>query len=229
MASRHLVPTLLALTLAAVAGWTPANAAAGGRGSCGATDYVHAGLVSDTAQRGIAATIRVVSRPGLRSGHVAAWIGVGGEGVGANGANVWFQAGLSQEAGGALSLYYEVARPGADTEYVKIRDGVASDASYRLVVLESRYRPGWWAAFQDWTRITPWISLPGSHGAWRPVATAESWDGGSDVCNTFAFRFSDVLTASAPKVWSPIAGAPVWSPGTRVDRFPAGFLAVGRP
>jgi hypothetical protein len=42
------------------------------------------------------------------------------------------------------------------------------------------------------------IYLPGSTARWRPIATAEAWDGGSGVCNRFAFRFERVEVASAP-------------------------------
>jgi hypothetical protein len=32
---------------------------------------------------------------------------------------------------------------------------------------------------------------------WRPIATAESWNGGQPVCNRFGFRFDGISVASA--------------------------------
>jgi cell division septation protein DedD len=39
------------------------------------------------------------------------------------------------------------------------------------------------------------VYLPGSHGTWRGVATAESWGGGMRVCNKYAYRFRRVAVA----------------------------------
>ena len=36
--------------------------------------------------------------------------------------------------------------------------------------------------------------LPGSHRRWTATAVAESWDGGSPVCNRFRFAFGELAT-----------------------------------
>jgi hypothetical protein len=40
--------------------------------------------------------------------------------------------------------------------------------------------------------MTDPIVLPGSHRIWKPIATAESWNGGVETCNSFGFRFERV-------------------------------------
>ena len=43
------------------------------------------------------------------------------------------------------------------------------------------------------------IYMPGSHHRWAPIATAESWDGGTaGQCNGFLYRFRQVSIAQAP-------------------------------
>ena len=42
------------------------------------------------------------------------------------------------------------------------------------------------------------VYLPGSHGAWRPMATTETWGAGSFVCNRFSYRFGSVSVATRP-------------------------------
>jgi len=42
------------------------------------------------------------------------------------------------------------------------------------------------------------VYLPGSHGAWRPLATTETWGAGSFVCNRFSYRFGSVSVATRP-------------------------------
>ena len=89
-------------------------------------------------------------------------------------------------------------------------------------------RSGWWRVWVDGRPVTKPISLPGSHGVWEPTATAESWDGGVQVCNRFNYRFSDVSVATRPGgVWRPLAMASVLqAPGYRVvGRTLAGFVA----
>jgi hypothetical protein len=68
--------------------------------------------------------------------------------------------------------------------------------------------------------MTRAIYLPGSHGAWRPVATAESWagDSGGGTCNAFAFRFQQIRVATRPGgAWRPIQGRVLADAGYRVE------------
>ncbi len=45
--------------------------------------------------------------------------------------------------------------------------------------------------------MTEPVLLEKSTKRWRPIATAESWNGGQAVCNAFAFRFDGVGVATA--------------------------------
>ena len=38
----------------------------------------------------------------------------------------------------------------------------------------------------------------GRTGLWKPIATAETWNGGTGSCNRFAFRFGGVAVALSP-------------------------------
>ncbi|HEX3055633.1 MAG TPA: hypothetical protein VHP82_05775, partial [Gaiellaceae bacterium] len=62
----------------------------------------------------------------------------------------------------------------------------------------------------------------GSHDRWAPIATAESWDGGtSGQCNGFLYRFDTVSIAHAPGGgWRPLSSSasPISSTTTRVRR-----------
>jgi hypothetical protein len=78
--------------------------------------------------------------------------------------------------------------------------------------------------------MTERIYLPGSHGAWRPLATAESWNGDSlGTCNAFAFRFERIRVATRPGGgWTPIRGRVLADAGYRVKReHRTALLAVG--
>jgi hypothetical protein len=48
----------------------------------------------------------------------------------------------------------------------------------------------------DGKPVSPVIVLPGSHGSQRPIATAESWDGGVIGCNRFSYRFTGLAAAT---------------------------------
>jgi hypothetical protein len=172
-----------------------------------------------------------VDAPRVSAGHVAAWVGVGGHGLGPGGSDEWIQAGIADVDGGDRAAYYEVALPGAEPRAVVFRRHLAVGRRYRFTVRESRYRPGWWAAWLDGRRVTPWIHLAASHKAWRAVATAESLDDGADACNRFAFRFSSVLTRPSSDVaWRDIDARPLTSFGGRIlMRTEAGFVAARTP
>ena len=106
------------------------------------------------------------------------------------------------------------------------------DRSYRIAVLESRRERGSWRVWVNGAPLAKAIKLPGSHGAWRPVATTESWNGDVGACNGFAFKFSNVAVAHKPGgSWSAIEAEVLTSPGFRVTGWkgPASFVAAGGP
>jgi hypothetical protein len=208
-------PTLAALAaLVAVASALAASPRATGGSGCG-SGYTYAGLIATTPASGVSAQLSVVGAPQVYGGHVAAWIGVGGTGMGAGGKDAWLQVGLNSFADGTSSLYYEVTQNGQKPRLVTLAR-VVSGRSYHVGIIEVRNRPNMWRVWVDGTALTPPLSLPGSHGNWAPVATAESWDGGTSACNDYQYRFSN-LHVSSSDGWSAMR-RPNWfiDPGYRV-------------
>jgi len=175
-----------------------AAATAGGTASsaCGVPGYSYAGFQNARVAHGVRATVVPLAEPQVENGHVAAWVGVGERGEDAGRDGAWIQIGFSAFPDGANRIYYEVKQPGAEPRYTEIAAGVPVGAKYRLAVLETR-RPGWWRAWITGNPASAPIYLAGSSGRWRPVVTAETWDGGERVCNRFAYRFEAVAVAAA--------------------------------
>jgi hypothetical protein len=173
--------------------------------------------------------LTALTEPAVANGHVAAWVGVGGAGQGPGGSDAWLQVGLSAVAGVDDSgLYYEVVRPGKPPRYTFLGD-VRPGEAHDVAVLEVAGRPGTWRVWVDGKARTAAIALPGSSGRWRPIATAETWDGGRRVCNRFDFSFARVRVAGRPGgSWRPFVGAERFQdPGYRVvRRSPSSFRAT---
>jgi hypothetical protein len=171
----------------------PANAA------CGSSGYAYAGLGASSRAYGVAAHLQTVATPEVMSGHVAGWVGVGGPGSGPNGTNEWIQVGFSAFPGSPFSsLYYEVARPNGAPQYHEIASDLPPGSERKVAVLELAGRRAWWRVFVDDRAVSEPVFLPGSHGAWRPLATTETWGAGSFVCNRFSYRFGSVAVATRP-------------------------------
>lgn len=226
---RSLSRALFAASAAACA--LAATAAGGDLASaaaavCGPSGYSYAGVVTQRGVHGVAATLTAQSAPQVRSGHVAAWIGVGGAGLGPGGTDAWVQAGISGFSDGRSELYVEVARPGARAVYRRIAPAAAREA-HAVSVAEVAGRPGWWQVSVDGRAATAPVFLPGSHGAWAPVATAESWDGGRPTCNRYDFRFDRLRVAAPTGGWQPARTAPVVDNGYRITPAgPGSFVAA---
>jgi hypothetical protein len=185
---------------------------------------------------GVSALITPLNAFDVISGHVAGWVGVGGPGEGPNGTNEWIQVGYSGFPSITGSdIYYEVAKPGRLPRYYPVAAGLPVGTLSKVTVLEIHGRPNWWRVWVNHKPVSPAIYLPASHGRWSPVATAESWDGGTGgACNTFLYRFRHVSVAHAPGGgWHQLTGGyPIRSAVTRLRRArgSAGFLAAeGRP
>jgi len=160
--------------------------------SAGVGTYSYGGAASRSAAGGVAATVTLVDVEHVRSGHVAAWVGVGGPGLGPGGSDAWIQVGVNGFPGGSTgNLYLEIKR-GAFYRYAHLADGVALGDRHRIAVLEDPSRPGWWRASVDGVSAGAPVRLPGSHGRWPAQIVAESWLESSTGCNGFAFRFSEV-------------------------------------
>jgi hypothetical protein len=187
--------------------------------ACASAAYSYAGVASIDARFGVSARITAVRKPDVLKGHVAAWVGVGGAGLGPGSTDEWLQVGISAKPGEDPALYYEVAQPDQAPRYVMLKGHLPLGKAYNVSVLESRARPGWWRVWVNGSRMTGRIHLPGSHGAWRPIATAESWNGdATGTCNSFAFRFQRISVATKPGGdWKPMNGRVLADTGYRVQ------------
>ena len=216
--SRALLGAFAAACAFAAPSWASA--------SCGWSGYSYAGVRAKSPANGIAARLTAVRTPTVQNGHVAAWVGVGGAGVGPGGSDEWLQVGLSAFPGSPSEVYYEVAQPGSEPKYVKLLNGVAPGASHRVAVLEVSGRRDVWRVWLDGSPASKPLYLPGSHGKWAPTATSETWDGGVPSCNAFAYRFDGVKVAATSGAWQPLVGGHwLQDPGYRVLAKSSGFVA----
>ncbi|MGZ4309395.1 MAG: hypothetical protein ACXVFC_08800 [Gaiellaceae bacterium] len=181
--------------------------------------YSYAGLYAPAPAAGIGASLSMLDSPTVAGGHVAAWVGVGGPGLGPHGSDEWLQVGLASFDSPAGRLYYELALPGQQPRYVELASRIAPGQSVRVAVMELPL------AREEWIVITPSgiagpFHLPRSHAAWAPIATAESWARGGSYCNDFAYRFAGVELAHAGGAWSSLRHASkLQDPGWRVHRL----------
>jgi hypothetical protein len=200
------------------------SAGAGTRGG-----YSYAGLSSPAAVGGVAATVSYLEAPRLVAGHVAAWVGVGGPGMGRGGVDEWIQVGLNeQEDSPAAALYFELQR-GARYRYGVVASGVEVGERHRFAVLEDRSRRGWWRAWVDGTPAGAAVFLPGSDRAWPGQVVAEEWRSQPAACNAFAFGFSDVAVRAPHKTAQTELAAPIrFADGVALSRSGPGFRASHR-
>jgi hypothetical protein len=190
------VLAIAAATAALVPG-AGANAQQCGAGKNGSPGYAYAGHQSTRVAHGVRATITPTRAPHVTAGHIAGWIGVGGPSSGPNGEAQWLQVGVAAIPQTPTMLYVEITRAGKSPVFIPILDDVQVDESHRLAVLEVSRRPNWWKVWVDGEPVTKPLFLPGSADRWEPMATAESFNGGRAVCNSFAFRFERVGVAGA--------------------------------
>lgn len=200
--------------------------------ACGAGGYSYAGVAASAHAFGIGATVTPLGDFSISNGHIAGWVGVGGPRQGPGGVDEWLQVGWNAIGGiGGPNLYFEVVRAGGQPEYHQIAANVPSGRSARVAVLEMHARPNWWRVWVNGEPKSAPIHLAGSHGRWAPIATAESWDGGSGgACNEFLYRFHRIAVAHAPGGrWAPLGGgASIGSASVKLqrNRSSASFLAA---
>jgi len=224
---------LLTAVVAAVAlGGATARALACGNNS----GYSYAGMASPNNAYGISALISPLNAFNVLNGHVAGWVGVGGPGEGPGGTDEWLQVGLSGFPGiDGSDIYYEVALPNRFPTYHQVAANLPVGTVAKVTVLEIHNRPDWWRVWVNHKAASQPIYLPQSHNSWSPIATAESWDGGTGgTCNTFLYRFRHVAIAhAAGGGWHSLSdGFPIRSSVTKIRHTPgaAAFLAAeGQP
>jgi hypothetical protein len=214
----RFVVIVMALVGAAVAGASSSEPAAA-VASCGRAGYSYAGFQAVAPAHGVRADVVAVGAPQVESGHVAAWVGV-------NGATSWIQVGFSAFRGSGSKLYYEINRPGVGPRYTQVQDDVEAGSHHRLAVLEVFGHRGWWRVWVDGAPVSQPVFLAGSSGRWRPIATAETWDGGRRVCYLFSYKFGRVAVAGRGGAWRRFQrGYRFQDPGYRVLSATNGFLA----
>lgn len=197
-----LLATFVALALGASAAGpgsetAQANGQRCGAGAHGSQGYAYAGHQATRVAHGVRATITPTVSPNVIAGHVAGWIGVGGPGQGAGGETLWLQVGVASMPDTPTMIYAEITRGSQDPVFVPLLQGIAVGESHRVAVLEMSGRPNYWRVWLDGAAVTEPILLANSTGRWRPIATAESWNGNRGVCNRFGFRFDGVGVAEA--------------------------------
>jgi hypothetical protein len=186
-----------ALTIAALVAES-GTATAGGRcgvDTAGNGGYAYAGHQASDEGHGARATITLTRPLEVSAGHVAGWVGVGGPGQGPNGEDAWIQVGLGAVEGTEPFLYAEITRPGRYPKFILLDEGIQVGESHRVAVLEIAARPNWWRVWVDRKPVTKPVRILGSSGRWAPIATAESFNGGTGACNRFAYRFEQVLVS----------------------------------
>src|SRR5581483_3882025 len=118
-ASARIARLRAALVAALIA--LAAAAPAAGRPRCEADSYSYAGVMASTV----------------------------GYGLGPGGSDEWLQVGISKLGSRAPALYYELTLPHREPRYVLLRRRVPLDRSYRVALVESSRRPGWWSVRVD--------------------------------------------------------------------------------
>ena len=206
-----IAAVVLAALAASLGGSSKASAsesAACSSATYGSNGYGYAGFQASRRGHGVRASLTGLADNAVAEGHVAAWVGVGGPGKGPDGADEWLQVGIASFSGSPRNLYYEVTRPGGSPVFNLVESNVPQGALRRVAVLEMNKRPGTWRVWVDGRPVSEPIDLPGSSKRWQPIATAEAWDGGSGVCNSFAFRFERVeVAAGLGGSWKRFVGA----------------------
>jgi hypothetical protein len=179
--------------------------------------YAYAGVYAKKPVAGVAAELTMLTRPSLVGGHIAAWVGVGGHGLGPQGTAEWLQVGLASYGRPEGRLYYELKLPGQRPKFVQLAADIEPGQSVRVAIFELPSKP------ENWIVITPKgirgpFHLPRSHGRWGPVATSESLAPGGSVCNDYSYRFSNVEVARGGSWQSLRRSAKVQDSGLRVKR-----------
>ena len=211
-----LLAGVIALACSAFA--SPARACARG--------YSYAGLYSSRPALGVAASLSMLETPTVTAGHVAGWVGVGGPGLGANGADEWLQVGLVSFGSSTANLYYELTLPGREPEYVQLASGIQPGRAVRVGLLELPFAPGSWVVISPAGFKGPFY-LPGSHGTWGPVVTAENWAAGGSQCNRSSYRFGRVELARPGGTWKRLRHASkLQDPGWRLHRESAATFSA---
>ena len=211
--SRLTAAAVAALAAACACTAFAAPATAAPRVGCATSGYSYGGVQTLSTRRGVSARIAATRISAVTSGHIAGWVGVGGAGQGPNGTDEWIQIGVASFPGGRTEIYYEVALPGVRAAYTGVRP-VTVGESHVLGVYE--VAAAQWVATVDGVPVMQPVNLPGSHGTWRGMATAESYDSGAAACNAYGIQFAELRVADFTGLWFPIQHPQPFSTGGHV-------------
>jgi hypothetical protein len=188
----------LVLVLALLAAGSSAGSATRTLVGCGSS-YKYSGNQDPQARSGIRATISTIVPPSVITGHTAAWVGVGGLGLGPHGTDEWLQSGYSGFTTGQKQIYYEVTTPGVNPEYHTVQNTLDPSEKHSIAVVEVKSaKPGTWQVIVDNKPVSPPVYLPGSNGKFQPQAIGESWNDASTTCNSYNYGFANVQIANTP-------------------------------
>jgi hypothetical protein len=189
--------------------------------------YSYAGLYSSSKASGVAATLTMLEQPSVLSGHVAGWVGVGGPALGPNGEDEWLQVGLATFADSTEGhLYYELTQPGHQPQYTELASGIQPGEKQRVALLELPFAHDSWVVVSSAGMAGPFY-LPGSHRAWEPIATAESYSDAGAECNRYAYRFGGVQLAHTDGSWRNLRhGLELQDPGLSLRRHGASTFSA---
>jgi hypothetical protein len=188
------------------------------------------GVQSPAKEYGVSTSLTLEQASVVSAGDTAAWIGVGGPGMGPGGSDEWLQAGFAHDAGGTDVLYVEYKRPGdAHATYTTL-GAVSPGSTHTFAIYERASQRDSWQVKIDGAAVGSPIALPGSHGKFAPVATAENWDGGVGSCNQYSYSFSKLTVQKAVGgTWTPFNLSRVLhDPAYALSLGRAGFLASSR-
>ena len=201
------VVVALAAAAGGVGGTVGAQAASGCK-----KNYAYSGLQEAKPRSGMRARLASLGAPGVKVGHVAGWIGVGGAGAGPKGEDEWLQIGYSGFDDGHAEIYYELAAPGKPPTYHTVKAKLGPTENHLIGVLEVGDKKGSWRVWLDGKAVSPVISLPNSHGRFAPQAIGETWNAGTTTCNHYGYGFHDVQVATAPGgAWGAGVKGYVWT------------------
>ena len=199
------------VALAAAAGGAGGTVGAQAASGC-KKNYAYSGLQEAKPRSGMRARLTSLGAPGVKVGHVAGWIGVGGAGAGPKGEDEWLQIGYSGFDDGHAEIYYEVAAPGKPPTYHTVKAKLSPTENHLISVLEVGDKKGSWRVWMDGKAVSPVISLPNSHGRFAPQAIGETWNAGTTTCNHYGYGFHDVQVATAPGgAWAAGVKGYVWT------------------